>query len=145
MSIFKILDYILNIYRSLTPKQKEAVVESVVELFRSTFTKMKESFHKKKKNETEEEILKNSSTNLTQPELNTSRLAMLSALPASLPQSRKQKFTGSVLELVQSTEFLDELDNRIKQVNIEEADMYIEQCSLLMRQLLTEMILEKKL
>lgn len=145
MSIFKILDYILNIYKSLTPKQKEAVVESVVELFRSTFTKMKESFHKNKKNETEEEILKNSSTNLTQPELNTSRLAMLSALPASLPQSRKQKFTGSVLELVQSTEFLDELDNRIKQVNIEEADMYIEQCSLLMRQLLTEMILEKKL
>lgn len=145
MSIFKILDYILNIYRSLTPKQKEAVVESVVELFRSTFTKMKESFHKKKENVTEEEILKNSSTNLTQPELNTSRLAMLSALPASLPQSRKQKFTGSVLELVQSTEFLDELDNRIKQVNIEEADMYIEQCSLLMRQLLTEMILEKKL
>ncbi|MBB6113622.1 hypothetical protein F4826_000500 [Rahnella inusitata] len=121
------------------------MVESVVELFRSTFTKMKESFHKKKENVTEEEILKNSSTNLTQPELNTSRLAMLSALPASLPQSRKQKFTGSVLELVQSTEFLDELDNRIKQVNIEEADMYIEQCSLLMRQLLTEMILEKKL
>lgn len=145
MSIFKILDYILNIYRSLTPKQKEAVVESVVELFRSTFIKMKESFHKKKKNGTEEEILKNSSTNLTQPELNTSRLAMLSALPASLPQSRKQKFTRSVLELVQSTEFLDELDSRIKQVNIEEGDMYIEQCSLLMRQLLTEMIIEKKL
>lgn len=145
MSIFKLLNYILDIYKSLTPKQKEAVVESVVELFRSTFTKMKESFHKKKKNETEEEILKNSSTNLTQPELNTSRLAMLSALPASLPQSRKQKFTGSVLELVQSAEFLDELDNRIKQVNIEEGDMYIEQCSLLMRQLLTEMIIEKKL
>lgn len=145
MSIFKVLNYILDIYKSLTPKQKEAVVESVVELFRSTFIKMTESFHKKKKNETEEEILKNSSTNLTQPELNTSRLAMLSALPASLPQSRKQKFTRSVLELVQSTEFLDELDSRIKQVNIEEGDMYIEQCSLLMRQLLTEMIIEKKL
>jgi len=145
MLILKVLDFLLNVFKSLTPKQKEQLVNSVVDLFKKSFSTMWESFNKVKKDDEHETTLKTTTQNLTPTELNTTRIEMYSALPISLSSSKKTAFADSVLELVKTNEFLTELDNRIKNVDTTHEALYVEQCSLLMKQLLTEMILAKKI
>lgn len=140
-ALLQLINLILSIFKSLTPKQKEQVVDVFVDLFRKIFKSKKENKESNVNSTTVQEAV----DNITKAQWQGSVAATMLILPSSISEINKRKFTAAMVELVQSDEFLSELNARIDKIDIQDADLYTEQCSLEMRKLIAEMIRDKKL
>lgn len=140
-ALIQLINLILSIFKSLTPKQKEQVVDVFVDLFRKIFKSKKENKGSNVNSTTVQEAV----DNITKAQWQCSAAATMSILPSSISEINKRKFTVAMVELVQSDEFLSELNARIDKIDIQDVDLYTEQCSLEMRKLIAEMIRDKKL
>jgi len=81
---------------------------------------------------------------ITPTQWNTTSIEIGNLLPQYLKFSKKKKFTESVIDLVQSESFLEELNARTNEVKTDDENLYIEQCSQEMRKLIFEMLKDKK-
>ncbi|QFH65886.1 hypothetical protein FR773_14690 [Leclercia adecarboxylata] len=140
-SLLQLIQLIFSIFKSLTPKQKEQVVDVFVDLFQKIFKSKKDNKESNVNNATVQEAV----NNITKAQWQGSVAASMAILPSSISEINKRKFTAAMVELVQSEEFLSELNNRIGKIDIKDEDLYTEQCSLEMRKLIAEMIRDKKL
>ncbi len=140
-ALLQLIQLIFSIFKSLTPKQKEQVVDVFVDLFQKIFKSKKENKESNINSTTVQEAV----DNITKAQWQGSVAATMSILPSSISEINKRKFTAAIVELVQSDEFLSELNARIDKIDIQDADLYTEQCSLEMRKLIAEMIRDKKL
>lgn len=140
-ALLQLINLILSIFKSLTPKQKEQVVDVFVDLFQKIFKSKKENKDENVDSTTVQEAV----DNINQDQWQVSMVATMSILPSSINEINKRKFADSMVKLVQSDEFLTELNSRIDQIHIEDDVLYTEQCSLEMRALIAEMIRDKKL
>ncbi|WP_347115971.1 hypothetical protein AAHB66_09235 [Leclercia sp. S52] len=138
--LFQFLNLLLSLFKYLTPKQKEQVVDVFVDLFQNIFKSKKSN----KESNVDRTTVKEAVDTITPDEWQGSVAATMAILPSSINEINKRKFTAAMMELVQSDEFLSELNARIDKIDIQNADLYTEQCSLEMRKLIAEMIRDKK-
>ncbi len=139
-ALLQLINLILSIFKSLTPKQKEQIVDVFVDLFKNIFKSKKEY----KDSNVDSTTVQEAVGSLTKDQWQCSMAATMSILPSSINEINKRKFTAAMIELVQSEEFLTELNARIDKIDIQDTDLYTEQCSLEMRKLIAEMIRDKK-
>jgi hypothetical protein len=140
-ALLQLIQLIFSIFKSLTPKQKEQVVDVFVDLFQKIFKSKKEN----KGSNVDSSTVQEAVNNITKAQWQCSAVATMSILPSSINDVNKRKFTAAMIELVQSEQFLSELNARIDKIDIKDEDLYTEQCSLEMRKLIAEMIRHKKL
>jgi len=140
-ALLQLIQLIFSIFKSLTPKQKEQVVDVFVDLFQKIFKSKKDN----KGSNVDSSTVQEAVNNITKAQWQCSAVATMSILPSSINDVNKRKFTAAMIELVQSEEFLSELNARIDKIDIKDEDLYTEQCSLEMRKLIAEMIRHKKL
>ncbi|HFI1094734.1 hypothetical protein [Enterobacter hormaechei] len=141
VELFQFLNLLLSLFKYLTPKQKEQVVDVFVDLFKNIFKSKKDN----KESDVDSTTIQEAVDNITQDQWQGSVVATMAILPSSINEINKRKFTAAMIELVQSDEFLSELNVRINKIDIKDVDLYTEQCSLEMRRLIAEMIRDKKL
>lgn len=139
-ALIQLIQLIFSIFKSLTPKQKEQIVDVFVDLFQNYFKSKKEN----KESDADSTKVKNPVNDITPAQWEGSSNATMLILPSSISEINKRKFTAAMIELVQSDEFLSELNARIDKIDIQHSDLYTEQCSLEMRKLIAEMIKDKK-
>lgn len=139
--LLQILNLLLSLFKSLTPKQKEQIVDVFVDLFQNIFKSKKDN----KESDVDSTTIQEAVDNITQDQWQGSVVATMAILPSSINEINKRKFTAAMVELVQSDEFLSELNVRINKIDIKDVDLYTEQCSHEMRRLIAEMIRDKKL
>ncbi len=140
-ALLQLIQLIFSIFKSLTPKQKEQVVDVFVDLFQKIFKSKKTN----KESNIDSTTVQDAVDNITKAQWQVSAAATMAILPSSINEINKRKFTAAMVELVQSKEFLSELNTRIDKIDIQDADLYTEQCSLEMRKLIAEMLRDKKL
>lgn len=140
-ALLQLIQLIFSIFKSLTPKQKEQIVDVFVDLFQNYFKSKK----KNKESDVDSTTVQEAFNNITKAQWQCSAVTTMSILPSSISEINKRKFTAAMIELVQSDEFLSELNTRIDKIDIKDEDLYTEQCSLEMRKLIAEMIRDKKL
>jgi len=140
-ALLQLIQLIFSIFKSLTPKQKEQVVDVFVDLFQKIFKSKKDN----KGSNVDSSTVQEAVNNITKAQWQCSAVVTMSILPSSINDVNKRKFTAAMIELVQSEEFLSELNARIDKIDIKDEDLYTEQCSLEMRKLIAEMIRHKKL
>jgi hypothetical protein len=138
VELFQFLNLLLSFFKYLTPKQKEQVVDVFVDLFQGIFKKKKAN----KESGVESSTVQGAMDNVTDAQWKGSLVSVQTILPSSINEINKKKFADAMLKLVQSNEFLTELNARIDKIDIEDEDLYTEQCSLEMRKLISEMIRE---
>jgi len=139
--LLQILNPLFSLFRSLTPKQKEQIVDVFVDLFQNIFKSKKDN----KESDVDSTTIQEAVDNITQDQWQGSVVATMAILPSSINEINKRKFTAAMVELVQSDEFLSELNVCINKIDIKDVDLYTEQFSLEMRRLIAEMIRDKKL
>ncbi|WPO94223.1 hypothetical protein SFA32_14765 [Buttiauxella sp. HR94] len=135
--LFQIIKLIFETFNRLPAKNKEQIIDTVTDLFQKIFKSKKQS---KEEGKDKDENLKDLANQITEPQWEFTSLGILNSLPMSLTEYKKKKFTDSVIKLVQSEEFLEELERRIDKIDSKENDLYEEQCSLEMRKLIAEML-----
>jgi hypothetical protein len=135
--LFQIIKLIFDTFNRLPVKNKEQIIDTVTDLFKKVFKSKKES---KAEGKDKDEDLKDLANQITEPQWEFTSLGIFNSLPMSLTEYKKKKFTDSVIKLVQSDEFLEELERRIDKIDSKENDLYEEQCSLEMRKLIAEML-----
>ncbi|WP_411753204.1 hypothetical protein [Serratia sp. (in: enterobacteria)] len=137
MDFFAIIKLIFDVFKTIPQKQREQIIQTFIDLFHSTFLKKKRSKEDINKDDVD---IKTYSKNITTVQWNSTIGAVTDLLPTTFSKAKKEKFTTSLIELVQSDEFLDELNKRIDTIDLVEDDLYQEQCSLEMRKLIAEML-----
>ncbi|MEX2941379.1 hypothetical protein [Serratia fonticola] len=137
MDFFSLIKFILDVFKAIPQKQREQIIQKFIDLFNSTFLKKKRSKEDINKDDVD---IKTYSQNITTVQWNSTIGAVTDLLPTTFSRAKKEKFTASLIELVQSDEFLDELNKRIDAINLVDDDLYQEQCSLEMRKLIAEML-----
>lgn len=138
VELFQFLNLLLSFFKYLTPKQKEQVIDVFVDLFQGIFKKKKAN----KESDVESSTVQDAMDNVTDAQWKGTLVSVQTILPSSINEINKKKFANAMLKLVQSDEFLTELNARIDKIDIEDEDLYTEQCSLEMRKLISEMIRE---
>lgn len=131
-ALFQFIKFIVDIFNKLPEKNKTKVIDTVTDLYKNLF--------RAKKAKPEKKDLKDFANTITEPQWFSTAEILNISLPMSLTQYRKEKFTASVIKLIRSDEFLNELDKRIDKIDIKENDLYEEQCSFEMRKLIVEML-----
>ncbi|WP_391487824.1 hypothetical protein [Leclercia tamurae] len=116
-----------------------------MDVFVDLFQKIFKSKKTNKESNIDSTTVQDAVDNITKAQWQVSAAATMAILPSSINEINKRKFTAAMVELVQSKEFLSELNTRIDKIDIQDADLYTEQCSLEMRKLIAEMLRDKKL
>jgi len=135
--IYEFLSLMIKFFSTLPANKKEEIIDTIIDLFRNAFKK------KKKDNQSDTDSnddLRKYASDITETQWQGTAVSMMNILPVSLPQGKKKQFTATVLNLVQSDKFLEELERRIDKIDIKENDLYEEQCSFEMRKLIAEML-----
>ncbi len=135
--IFEFFTLMIKFFSVLPANKKEEIIDTVTDLFRNAFKRKKEEAQSNAETNND---LKSYASEITDTQWQGTTATVMNILPVSLPQSKKEQFTATVLELVQSDEFLEELERRIDKIDTNENDLYEEQCSLEMRKLIAEML-----
>ncbi|MFI3036987.1 hypothetical protein ACH54D_09010 [Atlantibacter hermannii] len=138
LELFQFLNLLLSFFKYLTPKQKEQVVDVFVDLFQGIFKKKKAN----KESNVDNSTVQDAMDNVTDTQWKGTLASVQTILPSSINEINKKKFADAMLKLVQSDEFLTELNARIDKIDIQDEELYTEQCSLEMRKLIAEMIKE---
>lgn len=131
LTFFKIIHVL---FKTLPEEKQNKIVDKIIEKFHSVFTRKKNT----------KETMQEATEIITSTQWNTTSIEIDNLLPQYLNFSKKKKFTESVIDLVQSESFLEELNARTNEVKTDDANLYIEQCSQEMRKLIFEMLKDKK-
>lgn len=131
LTFFKIIHVL---FKTLPEEKQNEIVDKIIEKFHSVFTRKKNT----------KETMQEATEIITSTQWNTTSIEIDNLLPQYLNFSKKKKFTESVIDLVQSESFLEELNARTNEVKTDDENLYIEQCSQEMRKLIFEMLKDKK-
>ncbi|MFP3436188.1 hypothetical protein R0K18_00070 [Pantoea sp. SIMBA_133] len=131
LTFFKIIHVL---FKTLPEEKQNKIVDKIIEKFHSVFTRKKNT----------KETMQEATEIITSTQWNTTSIEIDNLLPQYLNFSKKKKFTESVIDLVQSESFLEELNARTNEVKTDDENLYIEQCSQEMRKLIFEMLKDKK-
>lgn len=131
LTFFKIIHVL---FKTLPEEKQNKIVDKIIEKFHSVFTRKKNT----------KETMQEATEIITSTQWNTTSIEIDNLLPQYLNFSKKKKFTESVIDLVQSESFLEELNARTNEVKTNDENLYIEQCSQEMRKLIFEMLKDKK-
>ncbi|MGG6098456.1 hypothetical protein [Pantoea allii] len=131
LTFFKIIHVL---FKTLPEEKQNKIVDTIIEKFHSVFTRKKNT----------KETMQEATEIITPTQWNTTSIEIGNLLPQYLNFSKKKKFTESVIDLVQSESFLEELNARTNEVKTDDENLYIEQCSQEMRKLIFEMLKDKK-
>ncbi|MDJ0090901.1 hypothetical protein ACQV2E_08610 [Pantoea allii] len=131
LTFFKIIHVL---FKTLPEEKQNKIVDTIIEKFHSVFTRKKNT----------KETMQEATEIITPTQWNTTSIEIGNLLPQYLKFSKKKKFTESVIDLVQSESFLEELNARTNEVKTDDENLYIEQCSQEMRKLIFEMLKDKK-
>lgn len=94
--LLQILNLLLSLFRSLTPKQKEQIVDVFVDLFQNIFKSKKDN----KESDADSTTIQEAVDNITQDQWQGSIVATMAILPSSINEINKRKFTAVMVELV---------------------------------------------
>ncbi|MEH8310148.1 hypothetical protein RAH14_16795 [Klebsiella pneumoniae] len=134
MGFLIFLKIIHVLFKTLPEEKQNKIVDKIIEKFRCVFTRKKNT----------KETMQEATEIITPTQWNTTSIEIGNLLPQYLNFSKKKKFTESVIDLVQSESFLEELNARTNEVKTDDENLYIEQCSQEMRKLIFEMLKDKK-
>ncbi|MEH8513539.1 hypothetical protein RAG86_01920 [Klebsiella pneumoniae] len=134
MDFLIFLKIIHVLFKTLPEEKQNKIVDKIIEKFRCVFTRKKNT----------KETMQEATEIITPTQWNTTSIEIGNLLPQYLNFSKKKKFTESVIDLVQSESFLEELNARTNEVKTDDENLYIEQCSQEMRKLIFEMLKDKK-
>ncbi|MEN4796330.1 hypothetical protein [Pantoea agglomerans] len=130
-ALLSLINFLFNLFNKLPSETKEEIIKTITDAFREIF---------KKKNHSTKDMKEAAESVMDEQWKVTSTLAVSSFLPSSFSKSEKQKFSLSLIELVRSDKFLNELHKRLERhKNLSEED-YIEASSFEMKKLIKEMI-----
>lgn len=122
------------LFKTLPEEKQNKIVDKVIEKFRSVFTRKKNT----------KETMQEATEIITPTQWNITSIEIGNLLPQYLSFSKKKKFTESVIDLVQSESFLEELNARTNEIKTDDENLYVEQCSQEMRKLIFEKLKDKK-
>lgn len=127
--IFKLFELFLKLPKPVQIQIINAIVatfDNVFKRFRST--KSKEDF----KTATEEAV--------TPQQWQGTSAAVSSFIPSLYSQKKKDEFANSVIQLVKSEGFLNELSKRINNIQTDDEESYVALCSVEAKKLIIEMM-----
>ncbi|MBW9584814.1 hypothetical protein [Escherichia coli] len=130
--IFKLFELFLKLPKPVQIQIINAIVatfDNVFKRFRST--KSKEDF----KTATEETV--------TPQQWQGTSAAVSSFIPSLYSQKKKDEFANSVIQLVKSEGFLNELSKRINNIQTDDEESYVALCSVETKKLIIEMMDKK--
>ncbi|ARJ43494.1 hypothetical protein B1H58_16580 [Pantoea alhagi] len=122
------------LFKTLPEEKQNKIVDKIIETFFSVFSRKKNV----------KETMQEAAEIITPTQWGYTSIAIGNLLPQSFSLNKKQKFTESVIDLVQSEEFLKELDTRTNEIKTDDENLYVEQCSQEMKKLIFEMLKDKK-
>ncbi|EOV8144466.1 hypothetical protein ACYCHN_10545 [Klebsiella pneumoniae] len=122
------------LFKTLPEEKQNKIIDKVIEKFRSVFTRKKNT----------KETMQEATEIITPTQWNITSIEIGNLLPQYLSFSKKKKFTESVIDLVQSESFLEELNARTNEIKTDDENLYVEQCSQEMRKLIFEKLKDKK-
>ncbi len=92
------------------------------------------------KTKSKEDLKKATDEAVTPKQWNATTLAVRSYVPSLYSSEKKAEFAQSIIELVKSNDFINELGNRIEKVHAEDEETYVALCSIETKKLIIEMM-----
>lgn len=130
-TLLSLINFLFNLFNKLPLETKEEIIKTITDAFREIF---------KKKNHSTKDMKEAAESVMDEQWEVTSTLAVSSFLPSNFSKSQKERFSLSLIELVRSDKFLNELDKRLeKHKNLSEEN-YINKSTLEMNNLIKEML-----
>ena len=134
--MFNILLGLLNLFTNLPKKSQEKIIDALVDALRYAFRHL---FKAKKK-----EDLKEATAVAVTPQRWEGTTATVSTFaPPLFTQKKKEEFAHSVVELVKSEGFINNLSKRIEHLDTDDEEVYVALCSIETKRLIMEMMNNK--
>lgn len=131
--MFNILLSLINLFSALPKKSQEKIIDALIDALRYAFRRL---FKTKQK-----EDLKEATAIAVTPHRWEGTTATVSSFaPPLFTQKKKQEFAHSVVELVKSEGFINNLSKRIEHLETEDEEVYVALCSIETKRLIMEMM-----
>ncbi|WP_336983961.1 MULTISPECIES: hypothetical protein [unclassified Cedecea] len=134
------LSYILKLFELFTklPKSvQEQIINAIVDAFTYVFRRLFET-------KNEEDLKKATTQAVTPTQWATTTVAVTNLVPSLYSQKKKEEFANSVIELVKSDGFINQLSKRIDKINAADEESYVALCSIETKRLIMEMMDQAK-
>ncbi|NIG74206.1 hypothetical protein F3J34_11420 [Klebsiella sp. Ap-873] len=134
------LSYILKLFELFTklPKSvQEQIIGAIIESFTYVFRRL---FGTKN----EEDLKKATTQAVTPTQWANTTTAVTNLVPSLYSQKKKEEFANSVIELVKSDGFINQLSKRIDKINAADEESYVALCSIETKRLIMEMMDQAK-
>lgn len=66
--------------------------------------------------------------------------ALIPSMPSIYSKKKKEEFAASVIDLVKSNDFINELNSRIETIHVDDEESYVALCSIEAKKLIIEMM-----
>lgn len=128
-AIFKFFELFIKLPKSV----QEQIIDAIILTLKLVF---KHFFRKK----SEEDLRKATEEAVTPQQWNTTTAAVANVMPSLYSQKKKEEFANSVIELIRSNSFINELGKRIDNINATDEETYVALCSIETKKLIIEML-----
>jgi len=130
------LDYLFRFFELFT-KLPKSVQEQIIDAIILTLTLVFKHFFRKK---SEDDLRTATEEAVTPQQWNTTTANVTNIMPSLYSQKKKEEFANSVIELIRSNSFIQELGNRIDKINATDEEVYVALCSIETKKLIIEML-----
>ncbi|WP_062749568.1 hypothetical protein [Erwinia persicina] len=122
---------------SLFTKLPKSVQTQIIEAITATFAF---AFRYMYKDKNKEDLSTATEQAVTPQQWQGTTAAVGSFVPSLYSKKKKEEFANSVIELVKSKEFINQLSKRIEQVQAKDEEAYVALCSIETKRLIIEMM-----
>jgi len=131
--IISFFEFFLKLPKSTQNKIIDAVISTLTLAFRRFF-----------KNRSNEDLNQATESAVTPHQWQGTTATVSSYVPSLYPKKKKEEFAKSIVDLVKSKEFIDQLSKRIDRVQTDDEEAYVALCSIETKKLIIEMMDNKK-
>lgn len=130
------LSFIIKFFELFT-KLPESVQNQIINAVIDTLSFVFKRFFK---NKNTEDLKTATDEAVTPKQWHGTTLAVSSLVPSIYSQKKKDEFADSVIKLVKSNEFINQLSNRIDKIDAQDEETYVALCSIETKKLIIEML-----
>nr|DAE96758.1 MAG TPA: hypothetical protein [Caudoviricetes sp.] len=130
------LSFIIKFFELFT-KLPESVQNQIINAVIDTLSFVFKRFFK---NKNAEDLKTATDEAVTPKQWHGTAVAVSSLVPSIYSQKKKDEFADSVIKLVKSNEFINQLSNRIDKIDAQDEETYVALCSIETKKLIIEML-----